>query len=169
MIIRDHFVYAPSQWEMRLQCNVVSHWPSAYTKWSLIMMTSLHGNHWSSVDSIHKGPVMGSFGVFFVFSLKYLLNKKSSYLWHHYNVCCLFIFQDSMSTSSHHLTTPYWVLDRCHWLSTKVSLPTMDGEWQKRQTSNIRRNLIIVKLGGHSDVVGASPVSAAPTTSSFLT
>ena len=32
---RDHFVYAPSQWETTLQCNVVSHWLGAYTKWSL--------------------------------------------------------------------------------------------------------------------------------------
>ena len=32
---RDHFVYAPSQWQMTLHCNVVSHWLGAYTKWSL--------------------------------------------------------------------------------------------------------------------------------------
>ena len=32
---RDHFVYAPSQWETTLQCNVVSHWLGALTKWSL--------------------------------------------------------------------------------------------------------------------------------------
>ena len=32
---RDHFVYAPSQWETTLQRNVVSHWLGAYTKWSL--------------------------------------------------------------------------------------------------------------------------------------
>ena len=32
---RDHFVYAPSQWETTLQCNIVSHWLGAYTKWSL--------------------------------------------------------------------------------------------------------------------------------------
>ena len=32
---RDHSVYAPSQWETTLHCNVVSHWLSAYTKWSL--------------------------------------------------------------------------------------------------------------------------------------
>ena len=32
---RDHFVYAPSQWETTLQYNVVSHWLGAYTKWSL--------------------------------------------------------------------------------------------------------------------------------------
>ena len=32
---RNHFVYAPSQWEMMLQCNIVSHWLDTYTKWSL--------------------------------------------------------------------------------------------------------------------------------------
>ena len=32
---RDHFVHAPSQWEATLQCNIVSHWLSACTKWSL--------------------------------------------------------------------------------------------------------------------------------------
>ena len=32
---RDHFVYAPCQWETTLHCNVVSHWQGAYTKWSL--------------------------------------------------------------------------------------------------------------------------------------
>ena len=34
---RDHFVNAPSQWEATLQCNVVSHWLGAFTKWSLKM------------------------------------------------------------------------------------------------------------------------------------
>ena len=38
--LRDHFVYAPSQWETTLQCNVVSHWLGAYTKWSLLSMCS---------------------------------------------------------------------------------------------------------------------------------
>ena len=33
---RDHFVYAPSHWEMTLQCNVISHWLSACTEWSLM-------------------------------------------------------------------------------------------------------------------------------------
>ena len=35
MIYRNHFVYAPSQWETTLQCNVVSHWLGAFTTWSL--------------------------------------------------------------------------------------------------------------------------------------
>ena len=33
---RDHFVYAPSQWETTLQCDVISHWLDAYIKWSLL-------------------------------------------------------------------------------------------------------------------------------------
>ena len=38
-----------------------------------------------------------------------------------------------------------------------------------RQVSNIRRTLVDNKIVDHSDVVGASPVGVAPTTSSFST
>ena len=38
-----------------------------------------------------------------------------------------------------------------------------------RQVSNIRRTLASYEIVDHSDVVGASPVGAAPTTSSFST
>ena len=38
-----------------------------------------------------------------------------------------------------------------------------------RQVSNISRTLIGNKIVDHSDAVGASPVGAAPTTSSFST
>ena len=38
-----------------------------------------------------------------------------------------------------------------------------------RQVSNIRRTLVVNYIVDHSDVVGASPVGAAPTTSSFST
>ena len=38
-----------------------------------------------------------------------------------------------------------------------------------RKTSNIRRILVGNKIVDHSDVVGASPVGAASTTSSFST
>ena len=30
-----HVEHAPSQWEMTLHCNVISHWLGTYTKWSL--------------------------------------------------------------------------------------------------------------------------------------
>ena len=36
---RDHFVHAPSQWEMTLHGNIVSHWLGAYTK-------HISGSHW---------------------------------------------------------------------------------------------------------------------------
>ena len=38
-----------------------------------------------------------------------------------------------------------------------------------RQVSNVRRTLVGNEIVDHSDVVGASPVGAAPTTSSFST
>ena len=38
-----------------------------------------------------------------------------------------------------------------------------------RQVSNIRRTSVTNKIVDHSDVVGASAVGAAPTTSSFST
>ena len=38
-----------------------------------------------------------------------------------------------------------------------------------RKVSNIRRTLVCNQIVDHSDVVGASPVGAAPTTSSFST
>ena len=38
-----------------------------------------------------------------------------------------------------------------------------------RQTSNINHTLVGNIIVAHSDVVGASPVGAAPTSSSFLT
>ena len=41
--------------------------------------------------------------------------------------------------------------------------------WTYRQVSNISRTLVGDKIVDHSDVVGASLVGAAPTTSSFST
>ena len=38
-----------------------------------------------------------------------------------------------------------------------------------RQVSNISRTLVGNKIFDYSDVVGASPIGAAPTTSSFST
>ena len=47
-LYRDHFVYAPNHWEMTLQCNVISQWLGAYTKWFLPVSS------WSSL--IKVGP-----------------------------------------------------------------------------------------------------------------
>ena len=53
--------------------------------------------------------------------------------------------------------------DICHQASASLTM------MQYRQVSNIRRTLEGNKIVDHSDVVGASPVGAAPTTSSFST
>ena len=45
---RGHFMYAPSQWETTLQCNVVSHWLGAYAEWSLqaLRLDSMSFSKW---------------------------------------------------------------------------------------------------------------------------
>ena len=53
--------------------------------------------------------------------------------------------------------TDVHVIHRCHVIVTY------------RKTSNISRTLVGNKIVDNSDVVGASPVGAAPTTSSFST
>ena len=45
----------------------------------------------------------------------------------------------------------------------------IDIDFKYRKTSNIRGTLVGNKIVDHSDVVGASPVGAPPTTSSFST
>ena len=48
-------------------------------------------------------------------------------------------------------------------------LPFQYTIWKYRLVSNIVRTLVGNKIVDHSDVVGASPVGAAPITSSFST
>ena len=43
------------------------------------------------------------------------------------------------------------------------------AQWPYGQTSNISGTIVGDKIVDHSDVVGASPVGAAPTTSSLST
>ena len=57
------------------------------------------------------------------------------------------------------------------WL---YAYPCVRAQWKNmknmyRKVSNIRRTLVGNKIVDHSDVVGVSPVGAAPTTSSFST
>ena len=53
-----------------------------------------------------------------------------------------------------------------------IAIPVTDDEslWLTyHQTSNISRTLVRNKIGDHSDVVGASPIGAAPTSPSVST
>ena len=71
------------------------------------------------------------------------------------------------SLHSHHIIRP---VDEA---SYPVFTPYISAAFVKimayRQISNISRTLIGNKIVDHSEVVGASPVGAAPTTSSFST
>ena len=71
----------------------------------------------------------------------------------------------------------YWYPEHfCHWTSLMTDKSTLvqviawlSEQINYRKTSNIRRTLVNNKIVDHSDVVGATPVGAASTTSSFLT
>ena len=54
------------------------------------------------------------------------------------------------------------------WAKSSYHIP-VGSHYIYRQVSDIRRTLVGNKIVDHSDVVGASPVGAAPTTSSFST
>ena len=73
-LFRDHFVYAPSQWETMLHCNVVSHWQSTYTKWSLPFTYFPLPTHYTictEVPSIHVGLL------FSLLSFSYVLRTNT--------------------------------------------------------------------------------------------
>ena len=54
-------------------------------------------------------------------------------------------------------------------IKCKLTLSQLTEHWKYRQASNISRTLAGNKFVDHSDVVGASHVGTAPTTSSFST
>ena len=59
----------------------------------------------------------------------------------------------------------------CFWHKKHIPEPHMvspTGDWY-RQVSNISRTLEGNEIVDHSDVAGASPAGAVPTTSSFST
>ena len=62
----------------------------------------------------------------------------------------------------------YWS-QCCQIQYGRSDLKLLFNSFSYRQTSNISCTLIGNKLADHSDVVGASPVGTAPTTSSFST
>ena len=44
--LRDHSGYVLSQWEVMLQCNVVSHWLNLYPEWSWDLPYMYPANQW---------------------------------------------------------------------------------------------------------------------------
>ena len=81
----------------------------------------------------------------------------------------LWIFFRKKYVYSVDMISYYWNGTDC-WdsLSWKTKASPLDVE-RYRQTFNIRCSLVDSKLVDHSDIIGAPPVGAAPTTSSFST
>ena len=94
-------VYAPSQWETTLDCNVVSHRLAAYTKWSCrdsIFATPVHITwYWYSLcQSDCIGRKASSSIIFvlwelWVMQLVFLLIMLSLIRLHHFSTCILWI------------------------------------------------------------------------------
>ena len=84
----------------------------------------------------------------------------------------LFVRDHQWLVDSPHKWPVMWKKLPCHDIikvkSQALAPITLSSDTEYRQTSNICHTLVVNKLVGHSDVVGASPVSAAPTTSSLL-
>ena len=68
----------------------------------------------------------------------------------------------------HFLSHIYFTLI-CEWWVSGRDVNSSTSGMEYRKTSNISRTLVGNKIVDNSDVVGASPVGAAPTTSSFST
>ena len=71
-------MYAPDQWEMTLQSNVVSHWLVAYTKWSLkiqFFQSSQISEVTHLVEMLHSMPKQWKLDI--LFNSLFTLIKRS--------------------------------------------------------------------------------------------
>ena len=80
-----------------------------------------------------------------------------------------------------YLETDAYIPTICIWSAAKIGLRNnilhivgvqkdrSAHGWNHRKTSDISRTFVGNKIVDNSDVIGASPVGAAPTTSSFST
>ena len=91
-------------------------------------LTFVRNIHWSPVDPTHKEPIMLSFGVFFVVTIK-LLNKQSGCWWFEATWC---------SCDSTDLINDIWVRSRncgclvtwfCYQLIAKPGIKTAAVSW----------------------------------------
>ena len=122
-------------------------------------------------NSPHKGPVTRNFFHFMTSSWWLHPHLKSKW-------CALYgmmktwywrawISKDSHINSWGVITNV--IIATAVWPWVSIYTPQRFMGWHYRKVSNIRRTLVGNKIVDHSDVVGASPVGAAPTTSSFST
>ena len=78
---RDHFVYAPSHWEMALQCNAISDWLGAYTEWSLHpKLLPFRRPHWRLSSSYNSNIFVCYFISGFPNPIDFCVSPRSKHL-----------------------------------------------------------------------------------------
>ena len=148
-------------WAQPMNCNIVSHWLSRYPEWPL--QWDLQEFIWMKSSSIHGRCQSQNRLENFAFQMSSSLSSTQ-----YVDICCqdftpmLFFFQPA--GSSFPLMQP-GVKGVSAWVSTWKTIPSKLDTYRK--ISNVRCTLLGNKIVDHSVVVGASPVGAAPTTSSF--
>ena len=161
-------------WLLFLLCVWVSHYD--------VMTWKCCRHYWPSVTAFHQSPVdfplqRASHAECWCFLCCRLFTKWLSYRWVNtpQRSCDVTVMQEflwyQLLASWKISVIPVWEPNRLvpcelYWSSSQTCKRHPMSIY--RQTSNINSSLVGNKLD-HSDVVGASPVGAAPTTSSFST
>ena len=124
-------------------------------------------NNWDLPACVKYYPWSGQ-----AISLKWVFEQACwkycpSYCTYHYYVHTKTIIEHHTQIYQNHIKICLWASDQNH---IKICLWASDlVKSNYRQVSNIRPTIVGNEIVDHSDVVGASPVGAAPTTSSFST
>ena len=101
--------------------------------------------------------------------VKYLAKFKFILYLDNSNINYIFFLSENLKFQ---VNCSIWLSDLSSGIENKCEIRNChisQGPMSYRQTSNISRTLVGNKIVDHSNVVEASPVGAAPTTSSFLT
>ena len=130
------------------------------TRTSAYRVSASDNKYFSVVDCFKGGIPM------IVLTLMFCIVLCSEEAWHFLHV------PSFLDTKMVQIVKSHRRREKAYFLSCKVKLMARSSSavvLTYRKVSNIRSTLICNKIVDHSDGVGASPVGAAPTTSSFST
>ena len=102
-------------------------------------------------------------------SLRFALLFIIYYFIHHLSITYYWTFQQKLCQNENFLVIIIFTVIFGYSQTNGYQCSGTVSIWKYHQISNMSRTLIGNKIVDHSDVVGAAPVGAAPTTSSFST
>ena len=130
-----------------------------------------------NVNSLFKLSILTNYGEWVAankIELIYMYSEPAKTFQYHKNIIAILKPQDCicirwfLSNSDENVVVPFSLIHSLMLLFIiLLASPTFPDTY--RQTFNIRRTSVGNKIVDHSDVVGAPPVGAAPSTSSLLT